>query len=88
MTTLTLKIPESMAAELEAKAKRLATSKSAVARTALDKYLHDSSDGVGQSAYDVAMALGVIGAIKDGPSDLATNKKYMEGFGRDKSGSY
>ena len=88
MTTLTLKIPESMAAELEAKAKRLSISKSAVTRNALDKYLHDPSDGTGQSAYDVAMALGVIGAIKDGPADLATNKKYLEGFGRDKSSSY
>ena len=88
MTTLTLKIPESMAAELEAKAKCLSTSKSEVTRNALDKYLHDSPKGGGQSAYDVAMALGVIGAIKDGPSDLATNKKYLEGFGRDKSHSY
>ena len=24
-----------------------------------------------------------IGCIKDGPSDLSTNPKYMEGFGRD-----
>ena len=81
MTTLTLTIPESMAAELDAKAKRMATSKSAVARNALDKYLHDSPDGGGQSAYDVAMALGVIGAIKDGPSDMSTNRKYMKGYG-------
>ena len=81
MTTLTLKIPELMAAELAAKAKRLSTSKSEVARTALDKYLHESPDGGGQSAYDVAMALGVIGAIKDGPSDMSTNGKYMKGYG-------
>ena len=83
MTTLTLKIPESMAAELAAKAKRLSTSKSAIARNALDQYLHDPSSGEGQSAYDVAKALGFLGCIKDGPVDLATNKKYMEGFGRD-----
>ncbi len=81
MTTLTLKIPESMAAELAAKAKRLSTSKSAVTRNALDKYLHESSDGGEPSAYDVAMALGVIGAIKDGPSDMSTNRKYMKGYG-------
>ena len=87
MTTLTLKIPELMAAELAAKAKRLSTSKSEVARTALDKYLHESPDGGGQSAYDVAMALGVIGCVKNGPADLATNKKHMEGFGRDESSS-
>jgi hypothetical protein len=28
---------------------------------------------------------GLIGCIEDGPSDLSTNPKYMEGFG--KSGS-
>lgn len=37
------------------------------------------------SAYDVAQQLGIIGCIKDGPPDLATNPKYMEGFGRDQT---
>ncbi len=29
-----------------------------------------------------------IGCLKGGPSDLSTNKKYMEGFGRDKSSNW
>lgn len=33
------------------------------------------------SAYDAFKRAGLIGCIKDGPSDLSTNPKYMEGFG-------
>ncbi|MGH9819200.1 MAG: hypothetical protein ACRD43_03440, partial [Pyrinomonadaceae bacterium] len=28
------------------------------------------------------------GCIKGGPPDLSTNKKYMEGFGRDKTSNW
>lgn len=31
---------------------------------------------------------GFAGCIKGGPSDLSTNKKYMEGFGRDKTSNW
>jgi hypothetical protein len=34
-----------------------------------------------ESAYDAFERAGLIGCIKDGPSDLSTNPKYMEGFG-------
>lgn len=33
------------------------------------------------SALDGFRALGVIGCMKDGPADLATNPDHMEGFG-------
>lgn len=36
-----------------------------------------------RSAYDLAKQMGIIGMIKDAPSDLATNPKHMEGFGSD-----
>ena len=36
----------------------------------------------GESAYDAFMRAGAIGFIKGGPSDLATNPKYMEDSGR------
>jgi hypothetical protein len=38
------------------------------------------------TAYDVASRAGLIGCIKGAPrspTDLATNPKHMEGFGRD-----
>lgn len=44
----------------------------------------DASDGAKhQSLYDALNARGLIGCLKDAPSDLSTNPKYMEGFGRD-----
>ena len=82
MTTLTLKISETMAAELEAKAKRLSKSKSEIVRSALDKDLHGPGKQSEISAYDALEALGVIGCVEDAPPDLSTNKKYMEGYGR------
>jgi predicted DNA-binding antitoxin AbrB/MazE fold protein len=38
-----------------------------------------------QTLYEMLDEAGLIGCIEDGPSDLSTNPKYMEGFG--KSGS-
>jgi len=42
-----------------------------------------SGDVSERSAYDLAKEMGIIGMIKDAPSDLATNPKHMEGFGSD-----
>lgn len=44
----------------------------------------DSADrqNGGESFYDAAARLGLIGCIKGTPPDLSTNKKYMEGFGQ------
>jgi hypothetical protein len=39
-----------------------------------------------ESAYDLASRAGLIGCIKSepgSPTDLSTNPKHMEGFGRD-----
>lgn len=37
----------------------------------------------GRTLYDALAARGLIGCITDGPEDLSTNPKHMEGFGRD-----
>lgn len=34
------------------------------------------------SAYEEFASRGIIGCMKDGPSDLATNPSHMEGFGQ------
>ena len=39
----------------------------------------------GESFYDAASRLGLIGSIKGTPPDLSTTKKYMEGFGQSDS---
>lgn len=41
----------------------------------------ESSDETEQSAYELAIKLGVIGAAKNLPPDLSSNKEYMSGFG-------
>jgi hypothetical protein len=41
----------------------------------------------GESAYDMAVRLGLIAMSDEGPSDLATNPKYMEGFGEGDNGT-
>jgi hypothetical protein len=38
-------------------------------------------DWDGRTALQVLQDIGLIGCIKDGPSDLSTNPKHMEGFG-------
>ena len=48
-----------------------------------NQYAQDLS----RSFYDVMKADGVIGIVEDAPSDLSTNSRHMEGFGRGQSGS-
>jgi hypothetical protein len=38
---------------------------------------------VGRTLYDALKDRGLIGFMSDGPDDLSTNPKHMEGFGKD-----
>ena len=40
------------------------------------------------SLYHRLKAIGFIGAMKGGPRDLSTNKKYFEGFGESRSSTH
>ncbi len=79
MKTLSLKLPEALDAKLRAAAKRRRTTLSAMARAALEAYLNDKQKAPKGSFLDLAGDL--IGSV-EGPGDLATNPKYMEGYGR------
>ncbi len=81
MTTLTVKIPESLAAELDAEARQKHRSKSSVARDALTNYLYQKNRAPKTSCYDLAEPF--VGCVKDGPPDLSSNQEYLKGFGRD-----
>jgi hypothetical protein len=35
-----------------------------------------------ESAHDLGQRLGLFGALANGPSDLSTNPRYLQGFGR------
>jgi len=50
---------------------------SEIVREALGQYLRSES-----TAYDGFKRAGLIGIAKTGPSDLSTNRKHFEGFGR------
>lgn len=78
MTTITCKIPERLDAELEAAARQRRVAKSTIVREALEERLKRSRTAQALTAYDLAKS--VCGTLR-GPSDLATNPKYMEGFG-------
>ncbi len=78
---ITIRIPEHLGKQLKKRADLKGQSESEIVREALENYLLKSS---GESAYDIAKRLGVIGRFKGLPKDLSTNPRYFEGFGKDK----
>lgn len=84
MTTLTLELPKALDELLTDVAERRRSSKTAIAREAIEADLAEqTSTALSTNAPTVAELAGhLIGCIDvDGPADLSTNKKYFEGFG-------
>ena len=79
MQTISLKLPDSLLARLEKESRLRRTNKSALVRAALERELSLRKAGKQPSCYDLARDLA--GSIKGLPKDIATNPKYMEGFG-------
>ncbi|HUE84532.1 MAG TPA: ribbon-helix-helix protein, CopG family [Vicinamibacterales bacterium] len=78
MRTISLKLPEAIDRKLRARAKALGKTQSEVTRDALARWLdHDAAAGV--SCLDLVRDLAGTGR---GPGDLASNKKYLRGYGR------
>ncbi len=79
MKTLTLKLPEILATRLNILAREKGVSKSEIVRRALMEYFaHDDGHKTG-SFLDLSKDLA--GSI-EGPSDLSTNKAYLERYGK------
>lgn len=81
MQTLVLRIPDYLAKELEAEAKKAHLTKSEVARRRLIAAGPQSHDAV--SGIDLITDL--IGSIEDGPADMSSRKKEylkMTGYGK------
>ena len=76
MKTLTVKLPERLAASLERAAKHAQVSKSEIVRDILDRHLA----GTPPSAVDLAGDLA--GCVDSGLGDLSTNRARLDGFGR------
>jgi hypothetical protein len=79
MTTITCKVPEKLAAQLESVARAERRSKSAVVREALEERLKKRRRRGFVSGYDLVKHL--CGSLTGGPTDLATNPAHMKGFG-------
>ena len=80
MKTLSVKVPKSLDVALAAEARRRGTSKSALLRDGAETLLRGRRGRGKPSCFDLAADLA--GCVDGGPPDLATNKRYMEGFGQ------
>lgn len=84
MSTLTLELPDELAARLEATSAMRQVPPAQIVREALENVLPGAgrveAQQEGPSAYDVLKDL--VGCVDSGVTDLATNPKHMEGFGQ------
>jgi metal-responsive CopG/Arc/MetJ family transcriptional regulator len=78
MTTISLKLPASLLAQLEVAAQRRGTSKSALVREFLDHGLRGHRNGRKQTCYDLTRHLA--GSLH-GPRDIATNPAHLRCYG-------
>ena len=80
MNTLSLNLPEQLDAQLAEAAEKRGTSKVELIYEAVKEYLSLRQPPPPDSF--AALAAKFIGCVDDGPPDLSTNPKYMEGFGK------
>lgn len=76
MENISLKLPQLLHAKVSAEARLRSVSKSTVIREALERSL----DGRGKKSKDLScavLAAGIIGSIRSGRRDLATNKSLL-----------
>jgi len=91
MATISLKLPEQLLARIERESRVRRTTKSSVVRKCLEAQLPGTPPPLdfpalspGESFYDKALPILKRGWAKRGRGkpDLATNPKYLEGFGK------
>lgn len=75
MRTVSFKLPEDLDDALSELARSRGASRSAVVREALEALAKGKRRSV------TALASDLVGSV-DGPTDLATNRKHMSGYGR------
>lgn len=84
MKTISLRLPDRLHAQVDREAKRQRRSKSAVIREAVERTLKSrarSNGSRGKRRPTVFELAGDLLGSVEGPADLSTNPKYMEGFG-------
>ncbi|MCA1785344.1 MAG: ribbon-helix-helix domain-containing protein [Desulfobacteraceae bacterium] len=78
MSTLTLKVPDVLNAQLKSYAKQKGLSKSEIVRMALSEYF--SRDNIPFEGSILDLSEDLAGSI-EAPSDISSNKDYLEGYG-------
>lgn len=80
MRTISIKLPIPLYERLRIMAEKHAITEEALALEALQNHLAKLEEETPITVYDLAKD--IIGIVEGGPSDLSTNKKYMEGYGQ------
>ena len=83
MDTLTLKLPPQLHRDIERASKRAGINKSEYLRRAAAAHLRLEEPRPKTFVSALEKMGDLVGIHKNGPRDLATNPKYMEGFGED-----
>ena len=82
MSTLTIELPDDLAARLEAASAQKHVPPAQFVRAALEKALPSPGAEAADRPTLHEQMKDFIGCIDSGVTDLATNPKYMEGFGQ------
>ena len=77
---VTVRLDAEMRRRLEMFSDLRAKTPSDVVREALSGYLPSGDQD--RSCYDLARDQGLVGAVRNAPRDLSTNRKHLRGFGR------
>ena len=83
MAAISLKLTETLDAQLTEEAHRRRMSKSELVRRALTAFLQSSEQGMEDSAPQSAADLlaDLVGCCEGGPADLSSNPAYLSDFG-------
>lgn len=76
---ISIRIPKKLEQGVQKLVQSTGKSESEIVRAALEDYCR--RHGREPSCYDLANGAGILGC-GSGPADLATNPKYLEGFGK------
>jgi Arc/MetJ-type ribon-helix-helix transcriptional regulator len=79
MRTITVKLPEPLAARLRVTVRKRSSTQSAVVREALEAHLDQDRPRDAGSGLDLVRDL--VGSVAGKP-DLSTNRRYLRGYGR------
>ena len=79
MRTITLKLPDGLAARVSATVRRRGVSTSVLVREALEERLGGETRDRTGSCLDLA---GDLAGVLKGPADLSSNARHLKGYGR------